>query len=105
MYQFFGMTGLQNICPDTNKAQNCHILKHQIPNQPYWLTAPTAPNTIYKEQKCWQWNIYTSLTLFILIITFQCTQLITASECPHVLGKRPQVLNSVKPLQLSQIWT
>ena len=25
MCKFFGMTGLQNICPDTNKAQNCHI--------------------------------------------------------------------------------
>ena len=35
MCQFFGMTGLQNICPDTNKAQNCHIRKHQIPDPPY----------------------------------------------------------------------
>ena len=34
MCQFFGMTGLQNICPDTNKAQNCHIRKHQIPDPP-----------------------------------------------------------------------
>ena len=34
MCHFIGMTGLQNICPDANKAENCHIWKHQIPDPP-----------------------------------------------------------------------